>query len=344
MTAVVVTSERSQSPARFPWGISKLGLLIMVCAQFLVGLDAAIATIAMPTMERELSVNAASIQWTVIGYMVACAAVAVPVGALGDRIGKRPVYVAGLGAVLAGSIICTLSGSNWVLVTGRAIGGCGAAATTVMTLAILTSAVSADLVPKVVGMWAALSSSATCLAPMLSGLLVQTVGWRLMFGIDVIPLIVIMILARWTVPNTERATATRMGGLGLGLMVASVLLVAGGLSRSGGNRLLSAGVLLPVVAGLLVMVAFVYQQRRTAKPLTDWKVIGQYPIPAVLVLLAALGLALTGSMFQEMMLLQKAFDYSPLLAGSLDVGPAVIFVVCAALTSRISARFGVART
>jgi len=61
-------------------------------------------------------------------------------------------------------------------------------------------------------------------------------------------------------------------------------------------------------------------------------------------LLAALGLALTGSMFQEMMLLQKAFDYSPLLAGSLDVGPAVIFVVCAALTSRISARFGVART
>ncbi|MEI6621394.1 MAG: MFS transporter, partial [Actinomycetes bacterium] len=210
-----------------------MGLLIMVCAQFLVGLDATIATIAMPTMEREMSVNAASIQWTVIGYMVACAAVAVPVGALGDRIGKRPVYVLGLGAVVVGSIICTLSGSNWTLVTGRAIGGCGAAATTVMTLAILTSAVSTDLVPRVVGMWAALSSSATCLAPMLSGLLVQTVGWRLMFSINVIPLIVIMVLAYWKVPNTERATATRMGGLGLSLMVASVLLVA---ARGAGSR------------------------------------------------------------------------------------------------------------
>jgi MFS family permease len=91
MAAVVVTSEQSQSHARFPWGISKLGLLFTVCAQFLVGLDAAIATIPMPTMERELSVNAATIQWTVIGYMVACAAVAVPVGASGDRIGKRLV-------------------------------------------------------------------------------------------------------------------------------------------------------------------------------------------------------------------------------------------------------------
>jgi hypothetical protein len=117
---------------------------------------------------------------------------------------------------LVGSIICTLSGSKD---SGdlRAIGGCGAAATTVMTVAILTSAVSTDLVPKIVGMWAALSSSATYLA-------------------------------------------------------------------------------------------------------------------------------LTGSLFQEFMLLQKAFDYSPLLAGSLDVGPAVIFVVCAALTPRISARFGAART
>ncbi|MEI8082940.1 MAG: MFS transporter [Actinomycetes bacterium] len=343
MTAVADEAKGSAAAVRFPWGVSRAGLLVLVVAQFLIGLDAAIATVAMPTIEREMSIGAASIQWTVIGYMVAAAALAVPVGAFGDRIGKRRVYVVGLAVFTVGSLMCAASSSGPWLVAGRIVSGCGAAAIGVLALAILTSAVHEDCVPKIVGLWAALSSVASCLAPMLSGLLVQTVGWRWLFGVNVVPLALITVVAVWKVPDSSVHAGRRVGSLGSALMVASVLLIAGGLSLSERYGHASVEVVVAVLCGLALLVVFALQQRHTSKPLTDWSVIGKHPIPAVLALLAAIGLALTGAMFQETLLVQNAFDYSPLLAGSLDVGPAVAFIVCATFASRLAVRFGIGK-
>lgn len=213
-----------------------------------------------------------------------------------------------------------------------------------LSLAILVSRAPKNQIARIVGAWAALSSIAACVAPLLGGLLVEAAGWRWLFAINIGPLIIMIWLAWKKLPGDHSRTRTGIDVVGTGLLVASIFAVSTGLSLSVTRSLSSPYVIGPILVGFLLLALFVYQQRQTRHPMTDWSVIGARPIPLVMLLLAASTMAITGAMFQQTLLIQDAFAFSPLLAGFIDVAPAVVFIGAAAFSARVSHRFGLAQT
>ena len=161
-------------------------LVVMCVGYFLVLLDVTVVNVALPTISRDLGSSVAGLQGVVIGYTVALALLLLPSGAVGDRIGHRPVVLAGLAVVGAGSLGCALAPTTAVLVAARVVQGLGAAVLLPGTLATI-----ADTHPDpgdrahAIAVWAAIGSVALPAGPLLGGVLVQALGWRSVFVLNV---------------------------------------------------------------------------------------------------------------------------------------------------------------
>ena len=307
---------------------------------FLVRLDAAASTLALPSIQRDLSIDAAGLEWTTLSYMVASAAFAMPAGALADRLGKRRVYVAGIMLFALGSVLCAASSHFGVLIAGRIIAGIGGATIAVLSMAILASSVPKGQIPRIVGLWAAVSSSAAVIAPALTGLVVESIGWRWFFGMNVIPLLLAAVIVMRALPALEGHREGRVPAVSLALLTGGVLAVTGALSLLGGSGNAS-GAPIMLGIGIILLGAFVVQERRGPQQLIPWRTLARTPIPVCLLLLAVISWSVTGSMYEQTLVLQDAFDFSPGLAGALDVGPAILFIVTAFFAARIASRIGI---
>jgi len=307
---------------------------------FLVRLDAAASTLALPSIQRDLSIDAAGLEWTTLSYMVASAAFAVPAGTLADRLGKRRVYVAGIVLFAIGSVLCALSPHIYALILGRIIAGIGGATVAVLAMAILASSVPRPQIPRIVGLWAAVSSSAAVIAPALTGLVVESIGWRWFFGMNVVPLLLAAVIVTRALPPLEGHREGRVAVMSLALLTGGVLAITGALSLLGGAGS-DTGTLMVLVLGIVLLAAFGLQERRATQQLIPWRAFARSPIPVCLLLLAVISWSVTGSMYEQTLALQNAFNLSPALAGALDIGPAILFIVMAALAARIAARVGI---
>jgi len=164
----------------------RLLLVVMCVGYFLVLLDVTVVNVALPTISRDLGASVHGLQGVVVGYTVALAALLLPAGTLGDRIGHRPVVLVGLAVVGVGSLGCGLAPSTTLLVAARVLQGVGAAVLLPGTLAIV-----ADTHPepgaraRAIAAWAAIGSVALPAGPLLGGLLVEAFGWRSVFLLNV---------------------------------------------------------------------------------------------------------------------------------------------------------------
>ena len=164
----------------------RLLLVVMCVGYFLVLLDVTVVNVALPTISRDLDASVAGLQGVVVGYTVALAALLLPAGTLGDRIGHRPVVLVGLAVVGLGSLGCGLAPTTTALVVARVVQGSGAAVLLPGTLAII-----ADTHPhageraRAIAVWAAIGSVALPAGPLLGGLLVEAFGWRSVFLLNV---------------------------------------------------------------------------------------------------------------------------------------------------------------
>ena len=315
-------------------------LTLMGITAFLVKLDAAASTLALPSIQRELSLDAGALEWTTLSYMVASAAFAMPAGALADRLGKRRVYVAGILLFAIGSVLCALSPHIYALILGRIIAGIGGATVAVLAMAILASSVPRPQIPRIVGLWAAVSSSAACIPPALPGPVVESIGWRWFFGMNVVPLLLAAVIVTRALPPLETHRNHRVPVMSLALLTGGVLAITGALSLLGGAGS-DTGTLLVLTLGVVLLVAFGLQERRAAQQLIPWRAFARSPIPVCLLLLAIISWSVTGSMYEQTLALQNAFGLSPALAGALDIGPAILFIVMAAIAARVAARVGI---
>ena len=281
------------SPTPKVAGFSVVTLLVLAVGQFLVGLDMSVASVALPSIGREFNVGLAPLQWTVMAYMIAGAALSVPVGALGDAVGRRKIYLLGLVLFGVGSLVSAMATGTGTLITGRAIAGAGSAAMATLALAMLTSSVPHDMVTKIVGLWTAVATASSALGPLIGGLLVTAFGWRSVFAINIIPIIglVLFVLFKFKLP--EKPRGGRIDWLGAGLLTAALVLVCTGLSQAESEKFSSPQVWGPVAAGLVVVLIMVFQQKRSSAPMVPWKLLKAAPIPATIILLIVLGMAAT---------------------------------------------------
>ncbi|MDW8810820.1 MFS transporter, partial [Streptomyces scabiei] len=293
----------------------RLTLAGSVLGAVLVALDGTVLTIAQPTLRRDLDAGLTEVQWTSTGYLIAVAGLLVFAGRLGDRFGHRRVFAWGvLGFGAASAAIGCAPGVGWVIGL-RVVQGVFGALLQPATLGMLRAAYPPDRLGMPIALRTSAIGVAVAAGPLVGGVLVAQLGWRAVFFLNVVPALVMGLLAL-TVRPPRAPDTTRVPGPGLDLPGAALLAVAltalvhtlTGVPEHGWTVTGVLGLLIAAAAAL----ALVRRERRTPDPLLPPAVLGSAPVRAALGALVAASAAMLGALFVCSFVLQDVLGLDPL--------------------------------
>ncbi len=303
-------------------------------------LDSTIVNVALPRIGAELDADVAGLQWILDGYLLSLAALILIAGSLGDRYGRRRVFVFGVVWFGIASLLCGLAPNTELLVAARVLQGVGGALLTPGSLAIIQSAFVPDDRARAIGAWSGLSGVATAVGPLLGGLLVQVWSWRLAFLVNLPVAAVCVWLARAKVPESRNDEMTGrpnvvesvVGALGLaGITGALVEAPARGLDP------LVVGA---AVVGVVGLVVFVLLQRRGRDALVPPQLFSDRTFVLANALTLLVYAALGGVMVLMVLQLQVSLGYSPMAAGLAGLPITALMLVLSATSGRVAQRIG----
>lgn len=290
-------------------------LTVALCAgYFLVLLDVTVVNVALPSIGDELAPSGHGLAWVVDAYTVPLAALLLAAGGLGDRLGHRRIVIAGFVAFAVASAGCSLAGSLASLAIWRALQGVAAAVMLPGTLALI-----ADLYPeaadraRAIGTWAAIGALALPAGPLLGGALVEGIGWRSIFWIN-LPIVllaltpIIAFAPSASVPGKRRAVDL----VGAGLAVVATGSAAMALIELRQTVTLAGAALIGAVC---FGVAFVWHERRTGDPLVPLASLRRRDVAASLVAAGTMNFCTVGSLFLLTQLFQSVLGLDPLRTG-----------------------------
>src|SRR3984957_7007735 len=243
-------------------------LLATILGTSMVMLDSTVVNVALPTIGRQLNASLAGLQWTVTAYALTLAGLILLGGSLGDRLGRRRGFMVGVVWFALSSALCGLAPSIGVLIAARVLQGVGGALLTPGSLAIIQATFAPDDRPRAVGAWSGLGGVASAVGPILGGWLVQSVGWRWVFLLNLPLAAAVLVVALRHVPETRNTSVS--GGFDIAGAVLAALSL-GGLTYALIEAPEKPGHLAgPLVAGLVgvgAAVAFILlERRRTRQP------------------------------------------------------------------------------
>ncbi|MEV2241700.1 MFS transporter [Micromonospora sp. NPDC049891] len=322
-------------------------LAAAVLASGMVFLDSTVVNVALPRLGAELDASVAGLQWTINGYLLTLAAFVLLGGALGDRFGRRRIFLLGIVWFTAASVLCGLALRTDWLVAARFLQGAGGALLTPGSLALLQASFHPDDRAKTIGAWSGLSGVSTALGPFIGGWLIDALSWRWIFFLNV-PLAVLVVLAtlRW-VPesrdeNASRKQGTRQFDVAGALLGALALAgVTYALVDAPGRGLHSPAVLAAALAGVVAAVAFVFLERRRGETAMLPTGLFRSRLFSVLNLFTVLVYAaLGGFTFFIAVYLQNVVGWSALLTGLALLPMTLLLLVGSPLTGALSTRIG----
>jgi EmrB/QacA subfamily drug resistance transporter len=253
---------------RTPTKSPRLGWVIALtsAAYFMVVLDSVVVITALPRMQRDLHVSLSSLQWTLNAYGIAFAAGIITAAALGDRLGRRRVFTTGLGLFAAASVACALAPNLSELVAARTVQGLGGAVVLPLSLTILTAAFPVKRRGMIVGIYGGLAGLAVAMGPIVGGAVTQGIDWHWIFWLNVPIGIVAVVLGVRLLPESYGAR-DRLDLVGVGLVTAGVVALVWALSRANQVGWSSAEVVGTLVAGVVLLVAFVAWESSVREPM-----------------------------------------------------------------------------
>jgi EmrB/QacA subfamily drug resistance transporter len=309
---------------------------------FVLMLDSTVINLALPPIAHDIGATTAGLQWVVNGYLLVLASTVVTAGRLGDILGRRRVFCAGMALFVAGSVVCATSNQEEVLVAGRLIQGLGAAPLLGLSLAIVSSVFPAAERPRALGIWAGVSALALGIGPLLGGVLLEAVSWRWIFWVNLpFCLLGVVLVLVSTAEQRDEAAAGRgidVPGLltiGSGLALVVLALVEG---KTWGWT--SAATLGAFAGGIGLLVAFWFIEHRVRAPIVEFDLFRNGPYFGA----SAAGFCLVGCywgvMFLQPQYLQTALGHSALLAGAMVLPITAPMIVLSPLGGRLMAFFG----
>ncbi|NKY10265.1 DHA2 family efflux MFS transporter permease subunit [Cellulomonas hominis] len=316
-------------------------LLATVLGSALVFLDGTIVGIALPAIAEDLGATTAGLQWTVNGYALTLAALLLLGGSLGDRFGRRRVFVVGTVAFAAASVLCALAPTVGLLVAARALQGVGGALLTPGSLAILQGSFAEDDRARAIGAWSGLSGAAGAIAPFLGGWIVEQAGWRWVFGIN-IPLaaLVVVVALRWVPESADPQASPRLDWLGTALAGLGLGALTWALTAWSERGALTGQVAAVGAVGVLALGGFVLAEARSDHPALPLRLFRWRPFAAVNLATLLIYAALTGIFFFLPVTLQVVTGWSPLAAGVAALPATLLMLLLSARGGALGARIG----
>ncbi|MGZ4288616.1 MAG: DHA2 family efflux MFS transporter permease subunit [Solirubrobacteraceae bacterium] len=310
-------------------------------AYFMVVLDSVVVITALPRMQRDLRVSLASLQWTLNAYGIAFAAGIITAAALGDRFGRRRVFTIGLALFTVASVACALAPNLSELIAARTVQGLGGAVVLPLSLTILTAAFPIERRGMIVGIYGGLAGLAVAMGPIVGGAITQGIDWHWILWINVPIGVVAVVLGLRLLPESYRAPE-RLDLVGAGLVTAGVVSLVWALSRANDVGWSSAEVVGTLVAGALLLVAFIVWESSVREPMVPLRLFAarDFAVGNVTTFL------MSGAIFAGGLLVTEEFQlarhYSPVGAGlhllPFFATPMLVSPIAGALSDRIGRR------
>ena len=319
----------------------RLALVATVAASAMASLDATVVNVALPHIGRDLHVSISALQWVLTGYLLALASLILLGGALGDRYGRRRVFVIGTVWFAAASVLCGTAPDIGVLIAARVLQGVGGALLTPGSLAIIQASFREEDRARAVGAWSGLGGVAGAIGPFVGGGLVDGPGWRWAFLINVPVAAIAIGCARAAVPETRDPHAG--GGIdvrGAALAVAALAALTWALTEAGPRGWTDAAVLGPMAVGVTLLAGFVRHLVRARDPLVPPQLFRSRTFTVVNLTTALIYAAIGVSFFLVSYELQVATGWSALEAGVSLLPATLLMLLFSAPSGALAQRIG----
>ncbi|MGC4947316.1 MFS transporter [Streptomyces sp. DT224] len=333
-------SEADGPAIRVASPVGRWVVLTTVLGSSMALLDSTVINVALPRIGDDLGTDLAALQWTVNAYMLTLAGLILLGGALGDRYGRRRVFVVGVIWFAAASLVCGLAPNAPVLIAARALQGVGGALLTPGSLALIQASFHPDDRARAVGLWSGFGGVGAAVGPFLGGWLVDGPGWRWVFLLN-LPLAAVCVpVALRHVPESRDPDARgRFDVAGAALGALALALVTYALIDAPGQGA-SPAVLGAAAGGVLLGAAFVRLERRRAHPMLPPSVFASRQFTAVNVVTLCVYAALGGYFFLSAIQLQVVAGYSALGAGTALLPTTLLMLLFSAASGELGQRIG----
>jgi EmrB/QacA subfamily drug resistance transporter len=325
------------APSKRRWAT----LSVLCITLLLISLDNTVLNVALPSIAHSLNASSSQLQWMVDAYAVVFAGLLLSLGALGDRVGRKWVFMGGLAVFGGGSAFAAWSASPDVLTVARATMGIGAAALMPCTLSILTNVFTTerDRV-RAIGIWSGTTGIGVALGPILGGVLLSHFWWGSVFLVNV-PIAVVGFFATiWLVPNSKNVRSARPDALGAGLSMLGLGLLLWGIIEASSRGWSSLPIVGSLVGSLVVIIAFITWERRIDHAMLPLRFFASRRYSVAISALSLVLFALLGMFFLMTQYLQFDLGFSPLEAGVRIIPVAAALLVVAPLSVWVARAVG----
>ena len=310
---------------------------------FMAMLDNLVVTNALPSLAVDLDASIEQLQWFINAYGLSFATFILVAVALGDRFGRRRVFLVGLGIFTLASVWCATAASAEMLIAARAVQGLGAAAIMPLSLAILAGSVSAKFRPIAIGIWGGIAGLGVALGPLIGGAVVEGLSWNYIFWLNVPVGLVAVPLILWALRESY-GDRVRVDLTGLALAALGVFGLVFGIVRGNEAGWTSAQVLAGLVGGAVLLAAFLAWERRVegagGDALLRLSLFRDRSFSVANAVGFTFSLGMFGSIFILIQFLQVVQGHSPLTAGVMTMPWTMAPLVVAPLTGFIAPRVG----
>lgn len=328
------------SVPRTDQGTQRIVLLVAILASFVAFLDGTIINVALPAITREFGGGLPVQQWVVDAYLLTLGAFILLAGSLSDAFGRIRILSIGLIGFGVTSLLCAFAPSAEFLIVVRGLQGAAAALLVPSSLAIIISTFHGQAQAKAIGTWTAWTGTAMIIGPLLGGLLVDTVSWRLVFGINVLPIAITLWLLMKMDKDPERLTRPRvdavgafLGAIGLGGPVFALIEQA----RFGWD---SPVVWVPLVVGVIAFGLFIWWESRTRDPMMPLSLFRSRNFSAGNIATVFIYGALGFGFFVIAIYLQQVAGWPATLTGLATLPPTLVMLLLSSRIGSLAGKYG----
>jgi len=314
-------------------------LAIVSLALFMVVLDNLIVTVALPAIRADLGASLQSLEWTINAYTLAFAVTLIPGAALGDRFGRKRLFLTGLALFTLSSAAAALAPTTSALVAARALQGVGGAIVAPLTLTLLADAFPAQKRGAALGIWSGISGTGIALGPLVGGAVVEGISWHWIFWINV-PIGLALLPVAAMLLRESHGPSNRIDLPGVTLAAGGLFALVFGLVRGQGEGWTNPIILAALTAGVALLAAFVAWERRAEDPMVPMQLFRNRTFTITNGVSFFMYFGTFGSIFLLTQVLQNVMGYSPFQAGLRMLFWTGASMIVAPIAGILSERYG----